>query len=142
MGVTIRVDLDRAAIRRLTSSPDGMVGREVRRVTEKVADRARAGAPVDTGELKGSISTAYRQMPGRIEGHAYSTVEHSLYVQRGTGIYGPTGQPIRPRRSPFLVFPSRTGGGLVFAREVRGQRAQPFMLEALRSASPWPVIAL
>lgn len=140
MGVTVRTELDRSAIERLLTSPSGPVRRAVREVTEDVARAARRRAPVDDGRLRSSIRTAYRTRRRTVTGIVFSDLDYSQYVQRGTGVYGPRGRPIRGR--PVMVFPDRQGGGLVFARQVRGQPPQPFMLEALRAASPWPVTAL
>lgn len=146
MGVSINVTLDDAAIERLLSSPDGEVGREVRRVADRTANLARAMAPVDDGYLRASIRVETDSHPGGISATVYSTVHYAIYVHEGTGIYGPRGAPIRPRRGRYLVFEARNArttprgrGQLVFARQVRGQRPQRFLLNALRIASPWPV---
>src|SRR5690606_39028417 len=140
MSVTIRIDWDQAAIHQLLYGESGLVHRNGREVTERVADRCRVLAPNRDGTLRSSIRTAVRVSGTKVVGHVYSDLDYSVYVQRGTGLYGPAGRPIRPRRSPFLVFD--VGGRTVFAREVRGTPPQPFMLEALRAGSPWPVVAL
>ena len=140
MSVTLRIDWDQAAIHQLLYGESGLVRRKVREVTENVADRCRVLAPNRDGTLRASIKTAVRVSGTKVVGHVYSDLEYSVYVQRGTGIYGPVGRPIRPRRSPMLVFD--VGGRTVFARQVRGTPPQPFMLEALRAGSPWPVVAL
>lgn len=78
----------------------------------------------------------------------------SKWLEEGTGIYGPEGRPIRPKRGKFLVFEvtekrggppplmrSASGavigrrqpaevGDLVFAREVRGRPASWVMRDA------------
>lgn len=67
---------------------------------------------------------------------------YALFVERGTGIYGPSGQPIRPKRGKFLRWESggsrRTGRGkgstVHFARNVKGRKATPFMLPGARAA--------
>lgn len=81
-----------------------------------------------------------------VKAWVYTPLEYGLYVHEGTGVYGPKGQPIRPKRGRFLVFEARNArttapgrGNLVFAREVRGQRPQRFLLESLQAMSPWPV---
>ncbi|MGW7504391.1 HK97 gp10 family phage protein [Streptomyces albidoflavus] len=140
MSVSITFDWDEGAITRLLSSESGLVHRKIREVTENVADRCRVLAPNRDGRLRGSIKTAVRSSGDQVVGHVYSDLDYSLYVQRGTGLYGPMGQPIRPRRGAFLVF--EAGGQTVFAREVRGTPPNPFMLDGLRAGSPWPVVAL
>jgi len=67
---------------------------------------------------------------------------YALYVERGTGIYGPSHQPIRPKRARFLRFKvggSRlTGRGkgstVIFAKSVKGRKATPFMLPGAKKA--------
>lgn len=140
MSVSVRFEMDHDAVRRMLSAPDGLVGREVHRVTERVADRARSLAPVDSGDLRDSIETAYRNTPGETTGIIYSALDYSVWIQRGTGVYGPTNRPITPKHASVLVF--KIGGRKVFARSVRGTPPDPFMLEALRAVSPWPVTAL
>src|SRR5690606_18456100 len=102
MSVTIRIDWDQAAIHQLLYGESGLVHRKVREVTERVADRCRVLAPNRDGTLRSSIRTAVRVSGTKVVGHVYSDLDYSVYVQRVTGLYGPAGRPIRPRRSPFL----------------------------------------
>lgn len=146
MAVSIDITLDEAAIQRLLNSPDGDVAREVRRVADRTANYARGMAPVDEGPLRASIRVEMRYSNREVKAWVYTPLEYGLYVHEGTGIYGPKGQPIRPRRGRYLVFEARNarttprgGGNLVFARQVRGQRPNRFLLNALKAASPWPV---
>jgi hypothetical protein len=81
-----------------------------------------------------------------VKAWVYTPLEYGLYVHEGTGIYGPKGQPIRPKRGQYLRFESRNPrttapgrGSIVFARQVRGQRPNRYLLRALQAASPWPV---
>ena len=137
MSVSIRFDIDEAAVQRMLTSRGGLVGRRVEEVTERVATAVQVRAPVREGHLKASVRTAYSSTAGEVVGYVYSDLDYSVYVQRGTGLYGPRGQPIRGR--PILVF--EVGGRTVFAREVKGQHSNPFMIEGLRAGSPWPVTA-
>ena len=71
------------------------------------------------------------------------------------GIYGPTGQPIRPKTAKVLAWPTRgitsvrassipgrgpvvsrsqTATGMAFARSVKGVPPNPFLLKALPAA--------
>lgn len=65
--------------------------------------------------------------------------EKALWLEEGTGIYGPKRTPIRPKRGEFLVF--RLGPRsqhdsrarpLIFAREVKGRPASWVMRDASR----------
>ncbi|WP_245600887.1 HK97 gp10 family phage protein [Streptomyces sulphureus] len=125
------VSIDEAALARVVDDV-------VDDVTTAVANRARQRAPVDQGRLRASIRSETRRRGSRVVGEVWSSLEYAAYVHEGTGIYGPSGQPIRPKRARFLSWEQR-GVGRVYARQVRGQRPQPWLLEALRDVSPWPV---
>lgn len=141
MPTTVEFDPDEGGIRELFS-PAGEVGRYFSALGNRIAADARSNAPVDSGELRGSIRVEQMLTNTEIKTWVYSDLDYSIYVHEGTGIYGPSGSPIRPRRSRFLVFPGRGGGrngNLIFARQVRGQRPQRYLLDALKNVSPWPV---
>lgn len=131
MGVRVDVDVDEAAVARLVADV-------VDEVTAEVANAARRRAPVDRGQLRASIRSETRQHGPQVVGEVWSSLEYAAYVHQGTGIYGPTGRPIRPRRARVLSW-DQPGVGRLFAREVRGQRPQPFLAEALAEVSPWPI---
>lgn len=147
----VRIDVNSAAVQHLLSSPAGEVPRAINRYTRRTANGARSRAPVDNGKLRASIGEDVTAVPGRIVGRVSTPLDYGLYQHEGTGIYGPTGQPIRPKKSGgVLVFkpkgrgPMRAGqrggrGGLVFAKEVKGVPPNPYLVDALRDAVPWPV---
>lgn len=58
---------------------------------------------------------------------------HAKWVHNGTGIYGPHKSPIVPRVKQFLVFQGKFGK--IVTPSVRGQPAQPFLLQAYRVAN-------
>lgn len=142
----VEITINDAELDRLLRSPDGDVGKAVRDVVTRTRNLAVALAPVDDGPLRASLRTKMEYGQRAVKGWVYSDLEYALYVHEGTGIYGPKGQPIKPKRGRYLVFEARNArttprgrGNLVFARQVRGQRPQRFLLEALQAASPWPV---
>lgn len=148
MGVRINITLNEPEIERLLRSPDGDVANMVRRVADRTANIARANAPVDDGPLRASIRVSMEYGGRTVKARVYTNLHYGIYVHEGTGIYGPKGRPIRPKRGQYLVFEARNarttprgGGTMVFAREVRGQRPNRYLLNALRAASPWPVDA-
>lgn len=102
----------------------------------KTAAIATATAPVDTGFLRNNRSIDISSGPASLRGTLTYHADYALYVLKGTGIYG-SGRPITPKRGKYLVF--RVGGQTVFARSVKGQKAQPFLQNAFKAASPWPV---
>lgn len=142
----VEITINDAEVDRLLRSADGDVYKAVERVVLATRNLAVSMAPVDDGPLRASLRTRMQATSREVKGWVYSNLEYALYVHEGTGIYGPRGQPIRPKRGQYLVFEARNArttprgrGNLVFAREVRGQRPQRYLLNALRAASPWPV---
>jgi hypothetical protein len=141
----VTITLDEDAIRTLLTSPEGDVGRAVTEVVERTAALARANA--GGGALAASIKTQYRSTRTGFKGWVYTDLDYGLYVHEGTGIYGPKGAPIRPKKGKYLVFtpkggparPGRNASGKVFARQVKGMRPRRYLLEALIASSPWPV---
>ncbi|MCA1841581.1 MAG: HK97 gp10 family phage protein [Actinobacteria bacterium] len=119
-------------------APGGPVHRRVDEVLSAVEAIATASAPVDTGYLRNNRTKAIHDEGTRLVGELTYHADYALAVMKGTGIYGPRARPITPKRGKYLVFRGRDGG-LVYARSVRGQRANPFLVNALKAASPWPV---
>lgn len=135
----VRVWLRQGALDRLLRRPGGPVyDNVVNRVLTTTEAFATATAPTDTGFMKNdrtkNIDAGRGSLKGRLTYHAFYT----MWVLGGTGIYGPRNTPITPKNGEFLVFRGRDGG-LVYARSVKGQHAQPFLQEAFRAACPWPV---
>jgi hypothetical protein len=136
---TVRVDLHHAQIRNFLYSPAGPVVRGVRRWSREVRDVAITNAPKDTGQLAGSGSVEMNTHPGFVVGVITFRARHAIWVHEGTGIYGPRGRPIRRRGGGYMKFPNRRGGlgrggrarSFIYARTVRGQPGQPFLVFAL-----------
>lgn len=59
------------------------------------------------------------------------TAPYGIWTHEGTGIFGTYGRAIRPTSGNFLVF--SIGGRKIFARSVKGQRANPFMRDAFNN---------
>lgn len=97
-----------------------------------VTAKAVALAPKDTMELAESISyTVEGSTPETMTATIVVKAQHGIIVEKGSGIYGPKGRPIKPKRSKVMVFPGRAG--IVYTKSVLGQKAQPFLSKALRS---------
>lgn len=146
MAVRVTFEWNEPEIDRMLRAPDGDVANYVRRIAEATRSLAVGMAPVDNGPLRASLRVQMEYTTAHVKAWVYSNLEYSLYVHEGTGIYGPKGQPIRPKRARYLVFEARNArttprgrGNLVFARQVRGARPNRFLLNALKLASPWPV---
>lgn len=125
--------VDQAALDRLLKSPNGPAARRMLQLGRKVEGLAKREVNVDTGQLRSSISTQLMFFGNRITVRVGSNVFYAWYIHDGTGIYGPRHQPIKPVRAKLLVFRPRGGGKVVFARQVRGVKSNPFLLKALRA---------
>ena len=110
-----------------------------------VADAARTTCPVKTGHLQSSITHEIsKATKTEIEGRVGTNVAYGVYCELGTGVYGPSKTPIRPKNKKVLAWVSRgprptspqgwnlavKEGRAVFAKETRGQKPKPFLLPA------------
>jgi HK97 gp10 family phage protein len=129
---------DRAFVELVT--PAGIVGRGVARAAGRTRDRAKRKAPVDFGGLRQSIrSDQLRQTTTSISYRVSTNVFYARYQEEGTGIYGPKGRPILPRRAKVLRFIPKSKRStaipfspFVFAKSVKGSKARHYMRDALR----------
>lgn len=95
-----------------------------------VQNEARRLCPVDTGRLRASINFSITGGDAQsLVCRVGTNVEYALWVERGTGVYGPHGTPVVPTHASHLVF--TVGGRKVFVQSVKGQEAHPFLVPAL-----------
>lgn len=91
----------------------------VEQAVDTVAHRVREDAPVREGTLRDSVQAGEVQVDGpRVSASIVAGAEHASWQDRGTGVYGPSGQPIRPVRAKVLAWDGPDGP--VFARQVAG----------------------
>lgn len=133
MGLRVVVTVNHEQLsRKLRAASVGLVGRTLAAAT----DHARAFAPKDTGRL--AARTDWKlTVVGRdkVTGQLTSDTFYAHFFHTGTGIYGPTGQPIVPRRAKMLRFPwKKMGGRIVYARSVKGMPANDYLVRGLRTA--------
>ena len=129
-------------LNRLLRSRGGVVGRDLMQRTERVAMVARGLAPVGVvggGTLRASIEADYR-FGARPLGTVTANARHSMWVERGTGVYN-GGGPITPKNGPYMIFSTAYGnynlpsyGGFYYAESVRGQPPQRYMERSLSAA--------
>jgi len=86
----------------------------------KIQSEARAHAPHKTGTLQRSILTQVDYPEGQVQVNE----KYGIWLEEGTGIYGPTGSRITPKKAKALAWGS--GGSMVFARSTKGMKARPF----------------
>lgn len=111
-------------------------------IADEIETLAKEKVPVDGGVLR-QHPVDRRDLKRRVQGPGGLVVKTELsvpsepkyakWVHDGTGIYGPHGTPIVPRKAPFMVF--SIDGKWFRKREVKGQQAQPYLREALEEAS-------
>lgn len=133
--------LDLGAVRALLSDPTGGVVRDLLRRGLLVETQAKrnlggVGGPkrIDTGRLRASIASQVVHRNGLPAVIVGTNVNYALAVHSGTGIYGPKGTPIRPRRAKRLRFRPKGSRKYVYARQVKGMRPNRFLANALTAA--------
>ena len=150
MAYQVSVDLHRPQITSLFLD-------RARRLGNNVQRGAQRRAPKRTGRLAASLYVQVLLMPGMVIAVVGTPLAYGEYQHEGTGIYGPTGRPIRARSGRVMRFvpgrprgpvtgggnfvsargrvrAGRRSGGLVYAREVRGVPGQPYLVDALYAA--------
>jgi hypothetical protein len=132
---------DRNSINNMLHSSNGMTGREITRRGERVLARAKELVGYDSGRLHNSLRLSRSTVGGEVAVTISTPLKYARYHHDGTGIFGRTGQPIRPVSAKALRFKPRGSTGFVFAASVRGSRPNPFMREALEAAADPGLIA-
>jgi hypothetical protein len=119
----------RIKVKNLEAWMTARVGPQVRAVTEAVADDARAGCPVDSGDLVSTIRTYY---PGKLKGVVIVGGKGPLATDVGYWA------PVEFGSAPHWIeshgdYPLRDEHGNIFGRRVwhPGTTPQPFMRPAL-----------
>ncbi len=97
--------------------------------TEVWGNMARE-APTDEGRLAGSWQLTRK---GPRTWSVATRVKYASFVNDGTGIYGPAGRRITPKRAAVLVF--RWMGETWFRPSTKGQQANPYADRAVDKAS-------
>lgn len=122
--------------RKIELASASAIGKDMLRRGIRVENRAKAllaenPKRIDTGRLRSSIATVPFSYKGTFGVRVGTNVQYAIFVHEGTGLYGPLGRMIIPRRAKFLKFTPKGSPRAVFARMVRGMRANPFLRDAL-----------
>ena len=144
--VSTSFKLDQAGFNATLKGPNGASATAVHRKGQRVLNLAREKCPVDTGRTRASLHLEMRLENGLPVARVGSNLPHVVFVHEGTGIYAGRGY-ITPRTARVLRWPNTGGtsrggrryaGGstesYIYATRVRGQRAQPFLRDALAAA--------
>lgn len=127
-----RIEIDQAAIRAM-GLPGSETHRHMMRLGHEVEVVAKTLVKVDTGHLRDRLHTeavVHRGVAGARVGDN-SPVAH--WTHEGTGLWGPSGAPITPRRAPRLVFFWKKRGHWMRVKSVRGQPGAHYLTRALRA---------
>lgn len=108
---------------------------KVVQATTLVHGQAKNLAPVDTGNLAGSIRMEVKMADKNIQGRVFTNLEYAPFVEFGTGSNGSGTYPYKVkdlsltyRDTPWVYSPD---GGETFYY-TNGQPAQPYMYPALK----------
>ena len=124
-------------LKRLLSQPKVEMTRAIRsgmtNLVSEIEARAVKEAPVRTGNLVDSISSNV-SMDGT-KGQVNVGAEYGLFVHRGTGLFGPFKQLIRPTTKKALFWP----GAAHPVKSVKGMKPNPFFTRAIKKIKPQEV---
>ena len=107
----------------------------VQKATQLVHGQAKALAPADTGQLRGSIHMQVKDTGKEIQGCVYTNTEYAAYVEFGTGV---TGNGTYPYQVEGLSLEYKNKGWAYFDEDkgewiyTKGQKAQPYMYPSLK----------
>lgn len=139
-----QLKIDGPELYKLLGGQNGPVWNTVLRLGTQVQNKAKDFAPVDRGRLRQSITLEMRRQGDAPVAVVGTNVKYALFVHEGTGEFGPRGVAIRPKTAKFLAWRVRNTSGTkaryakkggktvwAFAKEVKGVRPRPFLLNAL-----------
>jgi hypothetical protein len=88
-------------------------------------------SPVDEGYLRQHWWSEIHEERDEIE--FSNNTAYLPWIMRGTGIYGPFHEMIRPKVKKALAWKDRMTGALMIRRAVRGMKPNPFVQEAVQA---------
>lgn len=109
------------------SHPGGMVFKWAYQRNKKVERLAKLYAPKDTGNMARQITSSYQKVPNGVVMYVESPAKYSIYPHEGTQDY----KHWKKMRIPPGV--GTKGHRPVYTYFRRGQRAKPFLTDALRA---------
>lgn len=138
----VRHDVHSGAVYALLHNPGGGVAKDMLRRGVRVQSQARRnlaggnGRPrrIDSGATHASLYVRPVVVDGLPGARVGATTWYSRLIHSGTGVYGPRHRPITPTSKQFLRFTPKGSRTVVFARSVKGMKANPFLADALFAA--------
>lgn len=138
--MSVHYEINQAEVAALIR-PGGMVYQGAARAAGVARDRAKENLTqagrVDAGTLRNSIrSEVVEQTSDRVTFQVGSDLPYAIFVERGTGLYGPYHSLIYPRRARVLRFQPSGSATTVFAASVRGMEGARYLERAAYSLTP------
>lgn len=125
-----------AAPATITKTADSMVDE----ITSGLQNLARLNAPKRTGKLRDSILTT-PSVAGI--GTMFTGLNYAIFVNGGTGLYGPKGTVIEPKSKQVLATKINPGWGTpnkqgyyIIGKWQRGMEANPFFTKTYDASGP------
>lgn len=135
MASIVRVQVSEAALRSALTGPTGMVTRYVLTTTREIQNRAKLYTPVDTGNLRNSITTAVRVEGLRVIGEVGTPVNYAAAVHEGTEAkrvavraHQVRGHAVRGGGRSYVVAGHTRGA---HSRSQAARKGRPFLMRAL-----------
>lgn len=119
-------------IARLLHSPaEGVYQNAVASPLRKADAVAKATCPVDQGRMVNLHKQEITDTQSQIRGRLSNTAEYALAVHQGH-------KPIVPVNGKYLKF--EIGGRTIYTKFVKAVAGRPWLVNALKAVSPWPVV--
>lgn len=131
--MAVRIIMHHQEINQFLHSPSGKVYRHFAAIMRATDNGAKRRAPVREGDLRGSIYHTMASGGLGLIGRCGATSAHAIYVHQGTHT------PIWPRSAKLLRLRAGNGYPVLYRREVRGQKPNPFLVRAFVVACPYEV---
>lgn len=125
-------DIESAIIAELQSVTRKEVEEKTIKVQDAVKDILKERTKEPSFRLAHSIKTDIDTDEDGTNGLVYSDVPYAVWVEDGTGIYGPRKALIFPKHSPFMQFIPYGMDRKVRAWKVRGQEPKHMFRDGLR----------
>lgn len=117
-----RSDLNRAAIRSITTGQSGPVWKYANNLGRRTTNRAKIGAPVDTGRLRADHQFTVRAQGNEVIVRIGTGVEYAMAVHEGHG-------PLQA--APGKVFRFVIGGEVIYATKIKAVPPNPWLANAV-----------
>lgn len=132
MTVVVKINIKKSNIKKMFADPKGPVARGMLKSAKKVERKAKRLVNVDKGLLRASITSEVAYRGGIPIGRVGTKVKYAIYIHEGTGIYGPRGIPITPKKGKYLAFQPKGSKKTIYVKSVRGIKPNPFLRDALK----------